>query len=358
MVEKVPEANEPVKYWFDRFIDRGYHPVHISVQCYGGIQMTRKSRYLISLLLSGVVLTFAGCGGPPESVLFKKKGLYPEGVEYDAPHRRFLVTSLGEGVIGAVGDRGDYRIIARDRRFVSAIGIRIDPPRNRFLVCNSDPGASIHTDPATQKKLAGLGIFDLQNGKLKSYLNLGELKPGAHFCNDIAVDDKGNAFITDSFSTVIYRVDPAGKPSVFLDNERFAGTGFSLNGIVYHRDGYLIVAKYDEGLLFKVPVNNPQEFEQIRMKQKYPGADGLLWTPDGNLMLIANASTNKIVKLRGSENWSEASVISEKETGQVFPTTGTLRQGKPYVLYSMLHVLFNPKSKEAVETFEIHRVDM
>ena len=90
---------------------------------------------------------------------------------------------------------------------VSAVGLRIDSQRDRVLVCNSDPGVSLHTDKTTQGKLAGLAVFQLSTGKLIKYLDLGGLSSGGnHFCNDIAVDDDGTAYATDSFSPIIYKI--------------------------------------------------------------------------------------------------------------------------------------------------------
>jgi sugar lactone lactonase YvrE len=294
----------------------------------------------------------------PESITFTKAALYPEGVEYDAKRNAFLVTSLHEGLIGEVSDDGIYKVFAQDPNFVSAIGIRIDAERDRLLVCNSDPGASIHTKQENQGKLAGLGIFQLSTGKLIKYLDLGKLGgAGGHFCNDIALDSAGNAYVTDSFSPIIYKVDSANNATVLLNNERFTGEGFNLNGIVV-KDNYLLVTKYNDGLLFKVPIDQPEQFTQVEMKETLVGADGLLWAPDGSLVVIANLKTNKVFKLDSSDNWASANVISSVDTGDVFPTTGVVRDGKIYALYAMLHVLFNPETKTHVEKFEIRQQNL
>lgn len=291
----------------------------------------------------------------PDVISFSKKALYPEGVDYDANGKRFLVTSLHEGTVGAVTKDGNYQVLFQDDNMVSAIGIRIDSAHDRVLVCNSDPGASIHTKPETKGKLAGLGVFQLSTGQLIKYIDLGGLSEGGgHFCNDIALDSMGNAYVTDSFSPIIYKVDTDNTASIFLNNERFTGKGFNLNGIVV-KDDYLLAAKYNEGLLFKIPLNDPQNFTQVTIGETFPGADGLLWATDGSLIVIANMETNKVFKLTSSDNWMSAEVASSVETGQVFPTTGVEINGDVYVLYAMLHVLFNPETKEHVEKFEIHK---
>jgi hypothetical protein len=133
-------------------------------------------------------------------------------------------------------------------------------------VAVSDPGAGLRTSPATAGKLAALGIYTLITGTRIKWVDLGGLLPGmAHFANDLAIDPQGNAYITDSFSPIIYKVDVNGNASVFMANERFATQPgeFGFNGIVFHPSGYLIVAFSKENKLFKFPVANPSGFSEV-----------------------------------------------------------------------------------------------
>lgn len=288
-------------------------------------------------------------------ISFTRAALYPEGIEYDAKRNRFLVTSMREGIIGEVKDDGSYKVFIQDPNLVSAVGIRIDAERDRLLVCNSDPGVSVHTKKENQGKLAGLGIFQLSTGKLIKYLDLGKLGgAGGHFCNDIALDGAGNAYVTDSFGPMIYKIDTGYNASVLLNNKRFTGKGFNLNGVVV-KDGYLLVAKANEGLLFKVPLDKPEQFTQVKITESLSNADGLLWAPDGTLVVITRDKINKVFKIASRDNWDTANVAGSVDTGDVFPTTGVVRDGKIYVIYAMLHVLFNPETKTHVEKFEIRQ---
>jgi len=318
---------------------------------------------MMSALLS-LVLTGCGKGKTPapaepsgvlEAIRFTKPALYPEGIDFDAKRSRFLVTSMREGIVGEVSDDGTYKVLIQDPHMVSAVGIRADTERDRLLVCNSDPGVSVHTKKHQQGKLAGLGIFQLSTGKLIQYIDLAKLGgPGGHFCNDIAIDKDGTAYVTDSFSPIIYRVDTGNHASILLQDKRFTGKSFNLNGIVV-KDRYLLVVKMNEGLLFKVPLDNPKKYTEVKLKEPIPGGDGLLWGPDGSLIVIANGSLNKTFKLTSSDNWASAQVAGSVDTGNVFATTGVVRQGNIYALYAMLHVLFNPETKQHPESFVIHR---
>ncbi len=325
--------------------------------------MTRNKTvsFLLACATLATTIAWSGCkpaSPPPAAVSFTQPSLYPEGLEYDGRNRRFLVTSLREGTVGQVKDNGSYAGFFEAPQMKSAIGIRLDPPRDRVLICNSDPGPSKHTTKETQGKLAGLAIASLRTGKLTRYIDLGALKPGIpHFCNDIALAADGTAFITDSFSPIIYKVTTDNKASVFLMDDRFVGKGFNLNGILDLGD-FLLVAKYNEGLLFKIPKNDPKKFTQVKLAEKFPGADGLLKGPNGSVILAANASTNKIIQLKSSDNWASAKVVAKKDSGVVFATTGVMREGKTYILHAMLHVLFggnkNPVSKFTIQGYDFN----
>ncbi len=298
----------------------------------------------------------------PDVVKFNSSTLYPEGVGWDATNKRFLVTSIRKGEIGSVKDDGSYWVFAKDSRMVSSVGIKIDEMRDRVLVCNSDPGAAEKSSPATTGKLAALAVFQLSTGRLIKYVDLAKGLDGGHFCNDIAIDKDGTAYITDSFSPIIYKVDVNYESSVLINDKTFSGKSFNLNGIVV-KDDYLIVDKMNSGQLFKIPKNNPGAFTEVKLKKKIFGADGLIWGIDGSLNVIANnnahvgvpasTATNAVIKLSSNDNWASASVIGEADTGDVFATTGTLRNKQIYVMHAMLHILFNPKTKKHLEQFNI-----
>ncbi len=309
---------------------------------------------IISIVFVGMFLI--SCSSElPKEITFNKNRLFPEGVDYSYKSNLFYVSSLAEGKIGRVDMKGQYEVFIDDPKLVSAIGLRVDDKRNRLLVCNSDPGVSFKTRKKTQRKLAGLGIYDLSTGKLIRYVNLGRLKKGYHFANDIALDDNGNAYVTDSFSPIIYKVDVAGNASIFLRNRKFKGSGFNLNGIVYHPNGYLIVAKMNSGELYKVPVNNPKSFKKIKSPVKFSGADGLLWADKDQLVVITN-QLNTIFLVSTTDDWKSTKVLkNDSRKIWEFPTTGT-RVGKNiYVLNAMLNRLFG-KSEKPSQNFTIEKV--
>jgi len=166
----------------------------------------------------------------------------------------------------------------------------------------------------------------------------------------MTLDTDGNAYVTDSFAPVIYKIDTKGKASIFLKNDRFLGKGINLNGIVFHPDGYLITVKKGDGALFKIPLDNPSNFSEIKSPQAFIGGDGLILANNKELIVIANKASGQALEtafsLNSTDDWKTAKITGKYKLGKVYPTTGVIRKEKIYVLHSNLQSLMLAPKKE------------
>ncbi|MDI5986474.1 hypothetical protein QLQ85_16905 [Halomonas sp. M4R5S39] len=298
----------------------------------------------------------------PSEIVFEEHNLFPEGIAYDQTRDEFLVSSLYFGGIYRVSLEGDIQPFVEDERLISTFGLHLDTERNRVLVCNSDLGVGERTAEDTKMQVAELAIYDLATGEPLRHVDLTALHEGAaHFCNDVIVGPDGTAYVTNSLSPVIYRVPLDGEPDVLTTSELFEGEGVNLNGLVYHPDGYLIVAKYNDGTLLRVSLDDPSDVQQVELDRTFEGADGMVWDSQGKLVLAANAiiggevSTDAVVQLSSEDGWQSAHVSGRMDTGAVFVTTAAQQGDDTYVLYAKLDQLFT--GKLPVERFSIRRVD-
>ncbi len=286
-----------------------------------------------------------------ESTVIQKPALFPEGIDYNPNTDKFVVGSFRDGGVYEISLDGASRQLIRDERLSSVLAVRVDAKRNRLWVANSDIGASIHPYSGGPKKLASLGVYELSSGKAIHFIDLGKLLPNKnHLANGMTLDADGNAYVTDSFSPVIYKVDTQGNASIFLESDRFSGEGINLNGIVFHSDGYLIVVKKGEGVLFKVPLSNPDKFTEIKSPRKFVGGDGLILVNNKELIVIANRASGEITEtafaLNSEDGWETTKVTGEYKFGKVYPTTGVVRKDKVYVMHSNLKDLMTASKEE------------
>lgn len=270
-------------------------------------------------------------------ITIEEQDLFPEGIEYDKRNDRFLITSITRGNIGQVKD-GVYSEWVSDDDLVATVGIHIDHTRKRVLVAN-----------ASLESLAGLGAYDLEGNRI-FYTDLGSLTPGANFANDVTVDQHGNAYVTNSFSGIIYKVDLQGNAVVFYENEELAPApgGFGLNGIDYDPRGYLLVSKLDSGQLLKFPIDNPDAYTEVELPVDLNAPDGIYLTNPNQLVIVSNdfgGENASVQTFRTNDRWETASLIAEYHTGAVFPTTATVKRNDIYVLYAHLDVLLSGGSR-------------
>ncbi|AHM59617.1 hypothetical protein D770_06770 [Flammeovirgaceae bacterium 311] len=288
------------------------------------------------------------------------ENLFPEGLEYDKQMKRFLVGSFTQGTIGFVEEGGAYTKWIDDPDIPSTTGIHIDLPRKRLLVAVADLGLSTKSSESTAFMLAGLAAYDLRSGERLFYTRLDALLPGMpHFANDVTVDQQGNAYVTDSFTGAIYKVDTDGNASVFYMNEALspAPGGFGLNGIEYDSRGYLLVSKLDENLLLRFPIDDPAAYSQISVPVALNGPDGLTLKNNNELVVVNNdfgGEQGNIITLRSKDMWQSAEVSDVYYTGATFPASAAIRPGGDvFVLNSYLHVLIGGGTQPRFEIVEV-----
>lgn len=309
-------------------------------------------------LLTALVFSVLSYGQTSnERIKISKKGLYPEGVTYDPSTQLFYVGSVTEATIGSIDKNSQYKVIYSDSTLKSTYGMKVDSKRNLLWVCVGDANYSKHSTSASFKKLARIIALDLSSHKIVKSIDLSKLYNGPHFINDLCLDDKGNIYITDSFSPVIYKIDTKDKATLFLQSDLFKGEDVGLNGIAYHKDGFLIVAMGSTGSLFKVTLKNAGRIHKINIDRFFSGADGLLITKDNSLIVIQNKGTNAAFELTSTTQWLTAKVkqATSAEAHYQQPSTVTSADNKIYVLNSKLDELANPAKKPA-ESFDIQEV--
>ena len=283
--------------------------------------------------------------------------LFPEGIEYDANREAFLVSSALGGAISLVRTDGSFSNLVPPAVFNGngTFGLQIDTMNNRLLAVASN---------IMNPTVAWLFRFDLKTAALIDSVDLGSLPTGPglplNFVNDVAVDDGGNAYITNSDKGIIYKVDTDGQASIFFQDNSFAPpnplmqTGF--NGIEYHENGYLLVVHSVNDRIYKIMIDNPTEITEVSLPDGYlRSGDGMF--VDGDELVVVSNVANEAVDSDGSDpvvpfitrfvtsdDWNSAvSVGNTYASGDIFPTT-VVKVGEDYFInYAYFNFLCLPK---------------
>jgi len=308
---------------------------------------------LLSILLSALVLSLAAQG---EKIVFEAPQMYPEGVAFDPQTKLFYVSSVTTGTIGTVDQSGKYKVFYKDKSLKSSFGMKVDNRRNRLWVCTADPNYSRYSNPVTFKKQSMLIALDLSTGKKVAAVDLSKLYAGNHFANDLALDGKGNVYVTDSYAPVIYKIDAKDQATVFAQSDLFKSKDVGLNGIVYHPDGFLLVVNSSAGSILKVDIKDPAGITKVKIRQFFPGADGLLLDNENNLILIQNKGVNKAWQIGSTDKWKTAEVKAATSVEDRYqnPTTATSNTREIFVLNSKMDEL-SDSTKNPSRTYSIQQ---
>jgi sugar lactone lactonase YvrE len=303
---------------------------------------------IVVLLVAPAALAQDG-GSLPEQIVVQREGMFPEGIEYDEVGQRFLLGSLSEGSIFTVQDDGTVTPFIEDTDLKATTGIHIDEVNGRLLVPSSDPAVlqgGEQGDPAIT-----LAAYDLETGERIFLADLSAAAPeGSHFANDLAVDTAGNAYVTDSFAPIIYRVDLEGNVSIFVQDDRFSSDQFGLNGIEFHPDGYLLVGKSDTGSLFKIPLTNPVTPVEVQLDSPVSGVDGMVLHPNGDLFVVGQPQT--VFRVHSDDDWTTATLVDQVQT-ESQATTATIRQGEVFVIFAHLDAMGSDTPPAAFEIVHV-----
>lgn len=295
--------------------------------------------------------------GPTQRINFTAPDVYPEGVAYDKAANVYYVSSARTGAIGRVTPEGAYSVLHADTALKSTYGMKIHPDGKRLFVCASDANYSRYTSPDTRNKMMRLISIDLASGRKLTDLDLSRLYEGKRFANDLTFDDKGNIYLTDSYSNTIIKVDEANKPSVFCKSPLFQTGGIGLNGIVYNPAGYLLVNSTGKGMLFKVDIANPQNVQQVKSSMYFIGADGMLLNDPNTITMLVNGGNDKIFKITTDDNWASAklagtTLIIDRFT---YPATATFNGDDIWVMNAKFHEL-NDSTAIPSKIFSLQKV--
>ncbi|XP_077219101.1 uncharacterized protein LOC143853260 [Tasmannia lanceolata] len=266
---------------------------------------------------------------------YHSHGFYRESCKWDNINRRFLVSFL-DGGVGQIpvpenhlpGAVLEEQIVIKDPDVAgnSSLGILIDRPRTRLLVVIADLFGNHYS---------ALAAYDLNTWHRVFLTQLSGPGDEKSFADDVAVDEDGNAYITDAKGNKIWKVGVDGelitiiKSHLFNQRKQWYYNLVGLNGIVYHPKGFLLVIHTSTGDLFKIDTMK----EEVRKVEITKGSlfvgDGLELLSPTKLVVAGTPSGRLVESLDG---WETASVIG-RYMGPMHrvATSATMKDGKVYL---------------------------
>ena len=196
----------------------------------------------------------------------------------------------------------------------------------RTITMQNQPGPINALSCITADENDNLYVLDLMQGVVKINLISGQQSvyaapfypvyqsafnpPAPLLPNDLAFDNNGNLYVTDSFQATIWRIPPGGgAPQVWFQSAAIDGP-FGPNGIRVHPSGSLIYFSktFDAqgaGVIYTLPVVDHPQQSDLKVFHTYtPGAgpDGIAFGKLGSLYVaLAGYSQISVLGADGTE---------------------------------------------------------
>lgn len=257
----------------------------------------------------------------PDSITIASPGLMPEGIEWNAETGEFYISSLSQGTIHAVADDGTLTERFSSEAMTSSAGLELDEDNGRLLVAaqTADGGGALFA-------------FDVETGEQLAQVDFGPILPDADsfFPNDLAVDDDGNVYVTDSQNSLIYKVTPDYVGEVWAQDPRFVGN-FTINGIAHAEGSDYLIAVQGDGLM-KLPLADPTAWTTVDLDVRLRG-DGIVFLDSQTLVVIFNSGSTAF-RFESEDDFESATNTGLAVMRFESPTTAAVRDGEIFVVYA------------------------
>lgn len=232
--------------------------------------------------------------------------LAPESALWDAQQKVFYVSDINSG-----GSDNE------ENGFISQVNANGEIVNLHWAEGLNDPkGLGMYQGILYAADVDELVIIDIANGKIKQKVSV----PGATFLNDVATDDEGNVYISDTRQGKVYRY-ANGEISVYLDQSEMKG----VNGLLIW-----------QGKLWLLTGSGIYNYDQSNKKltlfsDGVKGGDGLSAVNDNDLIasrwagevyyVHANGKAVKLLDTKDSKNTADICYVPELQLLAI-PTFG------------------------------------
>src|SRR5688572_16478999 len=300
-------------------------------------------KFLFSFIGLSIVLNLAAQSEPKVITTHTEKDVIPEGITVNPANGMMYVSSIALKKIIAINNDGSHKdfIKSGQDEFLEGLGMKIDSTKQWLWVVSNQKQDNWF--------ISRVHAFDIKTGSVKQKYVIKDTT--RHLLNDLILHPNGKIYITDTYGSSIYEVDPMKEQlNLFVKDSLIAWP----NGITCHAKGKVYVATYSHGLM-QLDLSS----KKLTPLKGYTDStiaynlDGLAFWNNNIIGVYNGAKTNKDNSiLQYALNNSGDKIVSEKiidQGNELFhdPTTAAILGNKLYVLANSYLGEYNANKESA-----------
>jgi hypothetical protein len=310
---------------------------------YFGNKSSKMKKSLCCFIALLMVLDLAAQFRPRVITSHTEKEVIPEGITINPANETIFVSSIELKKIIAIDKNGSHKDFIKSGQdaFLEGLGMKIDAKKQwLWAVSNQKQDNSF---------ISCVHAFDINTGALKQkYVIRDTIR---HLLNDLILHPDGSIYITDTYDSSIYKVDPAKQTlRLFIKDSLIAWP----NGITCNTKGQVYIATYSHGLMqLDVSSKKLTPLKGYTDSTLAYNLDGLVFWNNSIIGVYNAAKTDKDNSIvQYSLNNSGDKIVSEKiidKGNELFhdPTTAAMLGNKLYVLANSYLGAYNANKESA-----------
>ncbi len=303
-----------------------------------------------TLVLIATVPVWAVQTSAQRSIQLPTDFQYPNGITHTS-NSTLYVGSVTSGQILQITPNGKTETFfpGTDEIF-AATSLRLDEQRGILWGASPDFLGVRDADGQVTRRSHRIFAIDIRTAKVLRVISM----PDGGFGNDIALDEEGGVYLTDSSRPRIYYLAPgANQLQVWAEDEQFRSKQIGLGGIARAANGILIVGLFSDGKLLRVTpqAQGKPKVEAILLPRSLENPDGMQFAPDGSLLITEGAVSSgngRLLRIRNILDNETPKTIETLASGLESPVNLTITDQTVWVTESRIRHRLLPSNETAV----------
>lgn len=297
-----------------------------------------QMRTLISFFWLTTIVSALGQPSYKVIITNTEREVIPEGITVNPADGKIYVSSIALQKIIAIDTSGTHKDFIKSGQggFLEGLGMKIDAKKQwLWVVANHKQGEWYKSQ---------IHAFDLKTGSVKQRYAIQDTL--RHLFNDLVLHPNGQVYITDTYASSIYKVDPAKQELKLFMRDSLL---LHANGITYNEKGRIYIAS-SHGLVQLDHTSKKLSLLTYKDSKRAFWMDGLVFWNNSIIGVADSTIMQYHLNPEGNEIISERVVVEANDHFQE-PTTAAVLQNKLYVLANSHLAAYN-KNNESVKGIE------